>query len=100
MLSSSPEEAVKRLSRLPQNTTCPNCGTFSKYGQSTVCVKYNTFMCNLCKTAHQAVLRRCKLLTMSTWTTGEVLALSSEDWRERQGKESVVGERPSRGYGG
>ena len=77
MPSTSPEEAVKRLSRLPQNTTCPNCGTFSKYGYSTVCVKYNTFVCNLCKTAHQAVSHRCKSLTMSTWTTGEVLALSS-----------------------
>ena len=34
-------------------------------------------MSNLCKTAHQAVSHRCKSLTMSTWTTGEVLALSS-----------------------
>jgi hypothetical protein len=75
--TSSPEMAVKRLSRHPPNTTCPNCGTHSKYGFSTVCVKYNTFVCNSCKSAHQAVSHRCKSLTMSSWTSGEVLALSS-----------------------
>lgn len=69
------ESAVKKLARLPGNCICANCGTESKYGFSTVCIKYYTFVCNLCKTAHQAVSHRCKSLTMSSWDQGEVLKL-------------------------
>jgi GTPase-activating protein that regulates ARFs (ADP-ribosylation factors), involved in ARF-mediated vesicular transport len=71
----SAETAVKKLARQAENCICPNCGTYSKYGFNTVCIKYLTFVCNLCKTAHQAVSHRCKSLTMSSWDQGEVLKL-------------------------
>jgi hypothetical protein len=71
----SAELAVKKLARQAENCICPNCGTYSKYGFNTVCIKYLTFVCNLCKTAHQAVSHRCKSLTMSSWDQGEVLKL-------------------------
>jgi len=73
----TPEQAIKALARQTQNLTCPNCGTYSKYGFSTVCIKYNTFICNACKSAHQAISHRCKSLTMSTWSTSEIVALGS-----------------------
>lgn len=38
------ESAVKKLARLPANTICPNCGTQKKFGFSTVCIKYYTFV--------------------------------------------------------
>lgn len=38
------EAAVKKLARLPSNTICPNCGTQKKFGFSTVCIKYLTFV--------------------------------------------------------
>jgi len=69
------EKDIKKLSRLPCNQTCANCGTVQRHGFHTVCIKYLTFVCNLCKTAHQAVSHRCKSLTMSSWDTGEVLQL-------------------------
>ena len=75
MASASAEQAVKKLARLPSNTVCPNCGTTKKFGFSTVCIKYLTFVCNNCKSSHQAVSHRCKSLTMSSWTDGEVLQL-------------------------
>eukprot|EP00584_Thalassiosira_punctigera_P025883 CAMPEP_0172578432 /NCGR_PEP_ID=MMETSP1067-20121228/138733_1 /TAXON_ID=265564 ORGANISM="Thalassiosira punctigera, Strain Tpunct2005C2" /NCGR_SAMPLE_ID=MMETSP1067 /ASSEMBLY_ACC=CAM_ASM_000444 /LENGTH=489 /DNA_ID=CAMNT_0013371129 /DNA_START=34 /DNA_END=1503 /DNA_ORIENTATION=- len=74
-MPTSPESAVKKLARLPSNCICANCGTTSKYGFSTVCIKYLTFVCNACKSSHQAVSHRCKSLTMSSWDQGEVLKL-------------------------
>ncbi|GFH58993.1 hypothetical protein CTEN210_15469 [Chaetoceros tenuissimus] len=71
----SAEVAVKKLARAEENLFCPNCGSYSKFGFSTVCIKYYTFVCNSCKTAHQAVSHRCKSLTMSSWDQGEVLKL-------------------------
>lgn len=69
------EAAVKKLAKLPDNTVCANCGTTQRHGFSTVCIKYLTFVCNHCKTSHQAISHRCKSITMSTWTEGEVLQL-------------------------
>ena len=74
-MPTSPEQAVKKLSRLPSNCVCPNCGTYSKYGFSTICIKYLTFVCNACKSSHQAISHRCKSLTMSSWDQGEILKL-------------------------
>ncbi|KAL7470049.1 hypothetical protein ACHAXS_010293 [Conticribra weissflogii] len=74
----SPEAAIKKLARSPPNLTCPNCGTYSKYGFTTICIKYHTFVCNACKSSHQAVSHRCKSLTMSSWDHGEVLALQTK----------------------
>ena len=73
----SPEQAIKQLSRLPANCVCPNCGTKSKYGFSTVCIKYNTFVCNHCKSSHQAISHRCKSLTMSSWSMAEILEIKT-----------------------
>mmetsp|Transcript_33939 Transcript_33939/g.39332 ORF Transcript_33939/g.39332 Transcript_33939/m.39332 type:complete len:433 (+) Transcript_33939:172-1470(+) len=69
------EAAVKKLAKLPQNVICPNCGTSKKFGFGTVCIKFLTFVCNECKSSHQAISHRCKSLTMSAWTQGEALAL-------------------------
>lgn len=47
------EQNVRKLARLPGNSKCPNCGTTKKFGFSTVCIKYHTFVCNNCKSSHQ-----------------------------------------------
>jgi hypothetical protein len=75
MASPAAEAAIKKLARVSGNTTCPNCGTHKKFGFSTVCMKSLTFVCNACKSSHQAFSHRCKSLTMSSWTEGEVLQL-------------------------
>jgi Putative GTPase activating protein for Arf len=74
-MSSAAEAAVKRLARAPGNTTCPNCGLVKKFGFGTVCMKFLTFVCNECKSSHQAISHRCKSLTMSAWTDEEVTQL-------------------------
>ena len=70
------EIAIKKLARLPANTICPNCGTEKKFGFSTICMKYKTFVCNNCKQGHTAISHRCKSLTMSSWTMQEVESLT------------------------
>lgn len=47
-------------------------------GHGDICVKFGTFVCHTCKSAHQAFSHRCKSVTMSNWTTHEVLALKDE----------------------
>lgn len=71
----SPEEYIRRLSRAPGNTVCPNCGEEKQFGFGTICIKFNTFVCNECKSSHQAISHRCKSISMSTWTMDEVHAL-------------------------
>jgi hypothetical protein len=66
----SPEDRVRQLAK--QNTTCPNCYQTKKFGFGTICIKFHTFVCNECKTSHQAVSHRCKSITMSSWTHEEV----------------------------
>ena len=70
------ELAIKKLARLPANTICPQCGTEKKFGFSTICMKYKTFVCNMCKAGHTAISHRCKSLTMSSWTAAEVQSLT------------------------
>lgn len=72
---------MKKLARLYSNTVCANCGTIKKFGHSTVCIKFFTFVCNDCKSSHQAISHRCKSLTMSSWTDEEV------DELERKGND-------------
>jgi hypothetical protein len=69
------EDKVKRLAKLKCNTICPNCGTEKKFGFATVCIKFFTFVCNECKSSHQAISHRCKSITMSSWTDDEVSEL-------------------------
>lgn len=75
MSSAAAEKLVKELARKPSNTVCANCGTRKKFGFSTVCIKFHTFVCNNCKSSHQAISHRCKSLTMSSWTDAEVAEL-------------------------
>lgn len=75
MSSAAAEKLVKELARKPSNAICANCGTQKKFGFSTVCIKYHTFVCSNCKSSHQAISHRCKSLTMSSWTDQEVAEL-------------------------
>jgi len=74
------EEMLKRVRRIKENLTCPNCGTMapSSLGFTSICVKFKTFVCDLCKTSHQAISHRCKSVSMSTWTLEEVLDLTKQ----------------------
>ena len=84
-MSPAAEQKVKKLARLPSNSVCANCGTSKKFGFSTVCIKFHTFVCNNCKSSHQAISHRCKSLTMSSWTDAEVaeLELKGNDYARR-----------------
>jgi hypothetical protein len=74
-MTAAAEEKVKRLAKLKSNTICPNCGTEKKFGFGSVCIKFYIFVCNECKSSHQAISHRCKSTTMSTWTDEEVAEL-------------------------
>lgn len=76
----SPEVLLKKLRRLPPNMSCPNCGTSAPpgIGFGNICAKFKTFVCDLCKTSHQAISHRVKSISMSTWTLDEVNELTEE----------------------
>lgn len=74
--SVDPEAILKKLRKLESNRVCPNCGVEATIvGFGNVCVKFRTFVCDLCKTSHQAISHRVKSVTMSTWTHEEVCSL-------------------------
>jgi hypothetical protein len=79
------EQKVRKLARLPSNCICPNCGTQKKFGYSNICIKFHTFVCNNCKSSHQAISHRCKSLTMSSWSDQEVQELEQKgnDYAQR-----------------
>ena len=79
-MAGNAEAVLKKLRRLETNMVCPNCGTNAVpgVGFGNVCVKFKTFICDLCKTSHQAISHRVKSFSMSTWTMDEVLDLSIE----------------------
>lgn len=79
MAPKTAESILKALRKLDANKSCPNCGHFNDFGYGNVCVKFKTFVCDLCKTSHQAVSHRVKSLTMSTWTLDEVNELADEN---------------------
>eukprot|EP01039_Chlorochromonas_danica_P012778 gene12778-14707_t len=70
----TPDAILKKLRRLDSNMVCPNCGTPGQrgIGFGNVCVKFSTFVCDLCKTSHQAISHQVKSITMSNWTMEEV----------------------------
>jgi hypothetical protein len=72
--SNPAETLLKKLRKLDQNMVCPNCDTAAQVGVGfgNVCVKFKTFICDLCKTSHQAISHRVKSITMSNWTMDEV----------------------------
>ncbi len=49
--TASAENILKKLRKLETNMTCPNCGTPAQAGVGfgNVCVKFKTFVCDLCK---------------------------------------------------
>lgn len=76
-MSSPPEQLLKKIRKLEANCTCPNCHTPAPrgIGFGSVCVKFGTFVCDMCKTSHQAISHRVKSVSMSAWTLEEVRAL-------------------------
>jgi Putative GTPase activating protein for Arf len=72
---------LKKLRKLELNMICPNCGTPAQpgIGFGNICVKFKTFICDLCKTSHQAISHRVKSSSMSTWTIEEVMELTTEN---------------------
>jgi hypothetical protein len=70
---------LQQLRKLPTNRICVNCDTETKLGFGSVCSKYNTFVCDLCKTSHQAFSHRCKSITMSHFAMEEVDQLKEEN---------------------
>jgi transposase-like protein len=45
------ETLLKKIRKLDYNMSCPNCGTQAQVGVGfgNVCVKFKTFICDLCK---------------------------------------------------
>ena len=80
MTSAQAETLLKKIRKLESNLTCPNCGSESSAGLGfgSVCVKFKTFVCDMCKTSHQAISHRVKSVTMSEWTMDEVKDLTAE----------------------
>lgn len=72
------EATLKRIRKQEQNCVCPNCGTHNQFGFGNVCVKFKTFVCDNCKSSHQAISHRCKSVTMSTWNMEEVQELTTQ----------------------
>ncbi len=81
--SAAAEVAIKKLARVGGNAICPNCGIEKKFGFGSVCMKYLTFVCNECKSSHQAISHRCKSLTMSSWTDGEIVQIRTVGGNDR-----------------
>ena len=80
MSNPAAEKYLKQVRKLPSNLHCPNCGSDSttNLGFGSVCVKFKTFICDLCKTSHQAISHRVKSVSMSEWTMEEVKELTAE----------------------
>ena len=74
------DDLLKKLRRDPSNMHCPNCNTAAQrgIGFGHVCVKFKTFVCDMCKTSHQAISHRVKSISMSSWTLSEVKELLSD----------------------
>ena len=74
------EQLLKKLRRLDGNMRCANCDKEAPRGVGFghVCVKYKTFICDLCKTSHQAISHRVKSVSTSNWSMEEVQELMPE----------------------
>jgi hypothetical protein len=73
------ENLLKKVRKYDENKICPNCGTPAPTGLGfgNVCMKFKTFVCDNCKTSHQAISHRCKSVSMSEWTLEEVHSLTT-----------------------
>ena len=68
-----PEELLAKIRKIEDNKYCVNCGEFAKLGHTNVCgnsynyecnhvVPYNSFVCHMCKSAHQSFSHRVKVV--------------------------------------
>lgn len=55
------DPALTAIRRLPENKACANCSSESQFGHSNVVVKFRSFVCDNCKSAHQAFSHRVKV---------------------------------------
>jgi HSP20 family molecular chaperone IbpA len=67
------------LRKLPANLQCPDCAATHEFGFSGIVEKFNTFVCNDCKSSHQSFSHRVKSVTMSNWTHEDVDKLREEN---------------------
>ncbi|KAM3576844.1 hypothetical protein VYU27_001210 [Nannochloropsis oceanica] len=70
------KQLLEQIRRMPHNKRCVNCDKESIAGHNNVCTKFQTFVCNTCKSAHQSFSHRCKSISLSNWTHTEVHYLS------------------------
>lgn len=75
MTTKQTEEYLQKLRRLPGNKSCANCLVQSRLGFGAVCMKFSSFVCDNCKSAHQGFSHLCKSVSMSNWTMDEVRTL-------------------------
>eukprot|EP00966_Prymnesium_polylepis_P307726 7111172-Prymnesium_polylepis.1 len=52
---------LNKLRRLPENKKCGSCNYEDRMGFKNVCMKFKIFICDDCKSAHQAYSHRCKV---------------------------------------
>ena len=55
------EKAINQLRRLPANKVCGTCPYEDRMGFKNVCMKFKIFICDDCKSGHQAFSHRCKV---------------------------------------
>ena len=59
---STPEDVLRKLAKLPQNVCCANCDKEDKiFGFKNICMPFRTFVCSMCKAAHQSFSHRVKV---------------------------------------
>jgi hypothetical protein len=62
---STPEDVLRKLAKLPQNVRCANCDKEDKiFGFKNICMPFRTFVCSMCKAAHQSFSHRVKVRTL------------------------------------
>ena len=72
---------LNKLRRLPENKRCVSCNEVcsNPMGYTNICVKFNIFVCSICKSAHQSFSHRVKHSSMSTFSLREVDGFRSEN---------------------
>jgi len=70
MARKKPEDRIRELARLPENSRCFDCGRMG--AQNTVCLTYNIFVCTSCGGLHRTFDHIVKSINMSMFTPAEV----------------------------
>ena len=65
-------EALDKLSKLPENKACANCGVVAATGHGAMVMSFAMFVCHTCKSSHQSYSHYCKSKSMSYWSHAEV----------------------------